>query len=151
MARPRLGDSESKRLQMVITEDELQAIDDWRFANRVDSRSEAIRRLCQMALNADQYIKETLILLDKTNANLNAFGDKISDLIENDAEFYPVVEEVFNSIGQLRRDVKFIRDNLDKATLTEGVVKNPALGHLAIEDRFKVVKDLLQRGKENEK
>jgi len=50
MARPKLGDSESKRLQMVITEDEVKAIDDWQFANRVPTRSEAIRRLCRMAL-----------------------------------------------------------------------------------------------------
>jgi len=54
MARPKLGkgDSESKRLQIVITESELSAIDDWRFANRISSRSEAIRRLVQQALSA---------------------------------------------------------------------------------------------------
>lgn len=54
MARPKLGRgaSESKRLQMVITEGELAAIDDWRFANRISSRSEAIRRLVQQALAA---------------------------------------------------------------------------------------------------
>lgn len=54
MARPRLGDSESKRLQMVITEKELDAIDEWQHANRISSRSEAIRRLCQMALRYDR-------------------------------------------------------------------------------------------------
>ncbi|HEV7415060.1 MAG TPA: hypothetical protein VGN98_02815, partial [Tianweitania sediminis] len=51
MARPRLGDSASKRLQMVITEDELEAIEDWQFANRVPSKSEAIRRLVQIGLS----------------------------------------------------------------------------------------------------
>lgn len=52
MARPRLGESETKRLQMVITEDELAAIDEWRFAKHIGSRSEAIRRLCAVALGA---------------------------------------------------------------------------------------------------
>lgn len=53
MARPTLGESESKRLQMVITEDELSAIDDWRFANRIASRSDAIRRLCKIGLESE--------------------------------------------------------------------------------------------------
>jgi hypothetical protein len=50
MARPKLGASDSKRLQMVITEDELKAIEDWQFENRVPSKSEAIRRLCQIGV-----------------------------------------------------------------------------------------------------
>lgn len=50
MARPKLGESESKRLQMVITEDELSAIDTWQHDNGVASRSEAIRRLVQIGL-----------------------------------------------------------------------------------------------------
>jgi len=50
MARPKLGTSETKRLHMVITEDELAANNDWRFANRVSSLSEAVRQLLQKAL-----------------------------------------------------------------------------------------------------
>jgi hypothetical protein len=60
MARPKLGDSESKRLQMVITENELSEIEDWQFANRIPSKSEAIRRLCQIAIHLDPMI-DTLI------------------------------------------------------------------------------------------
>lgn len=62
MARPKLGDSESKRLQMVITEDELTAIEDWQFANRVPSRSEAIRRLCQIGLRSDEDLEDQVDL-----------------------------------------------------------------------------------------
>lgn len=71
MARPRLGDSASKRLQMVITEDELKSIEDWQFANRVPSKSEAIRRLCQMGLVAhqrsDDAAKRSRKILDEAN------------------------------------------------------------------------------------
>ncbi len=81
MARPRLGDSESKRLQMVITEDELKAIDDWRFENRIENRSEAIRRLCQIAIYAmgkldphaeayDEYAKKNLQSIEKISGLL---------------------------------------------------------------------------------
>lgn len=54
MARPTLGDSDTLRLQLKITADEVDAIDNWRFANRVPSRSEAVRRLCEIALSASQ-------------------------------------------------------------------------------------------------
>jgi hypothetical protein len=53
MARPKLGDTETERLQLKITTAEIEAIDDWRFANRIPSRSEALRRLCQMALTIE--------------------------------------------------------------------------------------------------
>lgn len=53
MARPRLGESETKRVQLVITEEELTAIENWRFDKRIPSKSEAIRRLCQIGLFVD--------------------------------------------------------------------------------------------------
>lgn len=53
MARPKLGESESKRLQMLITDDELAAIERWQHKNCIASKSEAIRRLCQIALMVD--------------------------------------------------------------------------------------------------
>lgn len=53
MARPKLGTSETERLQLKITADEVRAIDDWRYANRVPSRSEAVRRLVRLALTAN--------------------------------------------------------------------------------------------------
>jgi hypothetical protein len=57
----------TERLHMLMTPDELKLIDDWRYSNRVASRSEAVRRLCQIGLaleplieKADQYAKETM-------------------------------------------------------------------------------------------
>ncbi|MDX0510651.1 hypothetical protein GOL87_26750 [Sinorhizobium medicae] len=50
MPRPKLGVSDTERLQLKITRDEIKAIDDWRFSNRVPSGSEAVRKLCQLAL-----------------------------------------------------------------------------------------------------
>lgn len=63
MARPKLGDSETERLHVKITADEIKAIDDWRYANRVPSRSEAVRRLCRMALIQEElkpYIEKNI-------------------------------------------------------------------------------------------
>lgn len=51
MTRPPLSkDSPTVRLHMKLTKDELRQIDDWRFSNRVATRSEAIRRLVAVGL-----------------------------------------------------------------------------------------------------
>lgn len=41
------------KFQMMLSESEAKMIDDWGFSNRIRSRAEAIRRLCQMALYVD--------------------------------------------------------------------------------------------------
>jgi len=53
MARPRLGESPTTRMNLVITAVEIKAVDDWRFENRVPTRSEAIRRLIEIALKSE--------------------------------------------------------------------------------------------------
>jgi hypothetical protein len=50
MARPRLGDGKTERVHLVITDSEIDAIEAWRFRNLVQSKSEAIRKLCQIGL-----------------------------------------------------------------------------------------------------
>jgi hypothetical protein len=44
-----------KRLQVILAEDELAAIDDWRFARRMPSRASAIRELLKRGLAAEGF------------------------------------------------------------------------------------------------
>ncbi len=44
------GLSRGTRLQIMLDEDELTAIDDWRFKQRMPSRASAIRELLRIAL-----------------------------------------------------------------------------------------------------
>ncbi|RYG55738.1 hypothetical protein EON80_30250, partial [bacterium] len=46
-------DKKTERLHMLISPSELDAIDTWRFENRIGTRAEAVRRLCQMGLVID--------------------------------------------------------------------------------------------------
>lgn len=39
------------RVPIMMSESELKAIDDWRFENRIATRSDAVRRLCQLGLH----------------------------------------------------------------------------------------------------
>jgi hypothetical protein len=44
-----------ERLQIMLTEDELSAVDDWRFEKRMPSRASAIRELLKRGLSAEGF------------------------------------------------------------------------------------------------
>ncbi|NVP55989.1 hypothetical protein [Mycoplana rhizolycopersici] len=62
MVKPR-----ENRVPIMMSDAELKAIDDWRFANRVATRSEAVRRLCQIGLQVEEPL---LKLFDSARAHL---------------------------------------------------------------------------------
>ena len=45
-----------ERLQIMLTEDELATIDDWRFARRMPTRAAAVRELLKRGLAAEGFI-----------------------------------------------------------------------------------------------
>jgi hypothetical protein len=51
MADPTRGE----RLQIMLTQDELDALDNWRFAKRMPSRASAIRELLKRGLAAEGF------------------------------------------------------------------------------------------------
>jgi len=42
-----------ERLQIMLTQEELRALDDWRFASRMPSRASAVRELLKRGLSAE--------------------------------------------------------------------------------------------------
>ncbi len=44
-----------ERLQIMLTKEELEALDNWRFAKRMPSRAAAIRELLKRGLNAEGF------------------------------------------------------------------------------------------------
>jgi hypothetical protein len=48
--------SRPERLQIMLTEDELAALDDWRFQRRMPSRAAAVRELLKRGLAAEGVI-----------------------------------------------------------------------------------------------
>jgi len=47
--------SRGERLQIMLTEDELRVLDDWRFSRRMPSRASAIRELLRRGLTAEGF------------------------------------------------------------------------------------------------
>jgi hypothetical protein len=46
-----------ERLQIMLTLEELEALDNWRFARRMPSRASAVRELLKRGLAADGFIR----------------------------------------------------------------------------------------------
>ncbi len=46
-----------QRLQIMLTEEELAAIDDWRFSRRMPTRAAAVRELLKRGLAAEGFLK----------------------------------------------------------------------------------------------
>lgn len=44
-----------QRLQIMLTDDELSAVDDWRFTARMPSRASAVRELLKRGLSAEGF------------------------------------------------------------------------------------------------
>jgi DNA-binding Xre family transcriptional regulator len=49
MAEP-IRETKTERVQLLMSQAELEAIDEWGWTNRIRTRAEAIRRLCRIAL-----------------------------------------------------------------------------------------------------
>jgi hypothetical protein len=57
-----------ERLQIMLTREELRALDDWRFAKRMPSRASAVRELLKRGLTAEGFT------LAKDGAKSQSFG-----------------------------------------------------------------------------
>lgn len=47
--------SRAERLQIMLTKEEVKALDDWRFAKRMPSRASAVRELLKRGLAAEGF------------------------------------------------------------------------------------------------
>lgn len=50
-----MSSSRGERLQIMLTDDELTALDDWRFSRRMPSRAAAVRELLRRGLAAEGF------------------------------------------------------------------------------------------------
>ena len=64
-----------ERLQIMLTDDELRAVDDWRFAARMPSRAAAIRELLKRGLAAEGYSETQLRTKSRDFGVLDPAGD----------------------------------------------------------------------------
>lgn len=55
-----MTDLKDQRIQVLMSEAELQLLDDWSFAKKIRSRGEAIRKLCRVGMAIEPHLKTVL-------------------------------------------------------------------------------------------
>lgn len=71
-----------QRLQIMLTDEELQALDNWRFEKRMPSRASAVRELLKRGLSAEGFT------IAESGAKSQSFG-----MIEADEEPAPPMQK----------------------------------------------------------
>lgn len=103
-------DKKTLKFQMMMSPNEAKELDDWMFENRVRSRAEAIRRLCQIGLAADKYfIPMCDGYVDVFNAAL-----EVAEQTDNEADaikIFDSVSKIAESFTRLRGAVLPMRRN----------------------------------------
>jgi metal-responsive CopG/Arc/MetJ family transcriptional regulator len=54
-----MGSKRTEKIQVMLNDDEIKAIDDWRFENRLPSRAAAIRELLSRGLQSSEFGEPT--------------------------------------------------------------------------------------------
>ncbi|MDH6265353.1 chromosome segregation ATPase [Rhizobium sp. SG_E_25_P2] len=99
MVKPR-----ENRVPMMLSNEELEAIDAWRFQNRISTRSEAIRRLCKIGLMLDAK-------LTPTYTAMKAHAAALTDLTQH-------LNEFIGNVGYRNKEIKQIALEMGHSSVT---------------------------------
>lgn len=125
MVKPR-----EKRVPIMMSEEEMTSIDDWRFANRVATRSDAIRRLCQIGLKTSEV---TDVLRDG--------GTELSDLLSQAfKDAFPDDDEASPDTTEALRHLVAIEEVASKILIALGGVLDAATAMHAFESAEQAIK-----------
>ena len=84
------GEQKTERFNMFMSPSEMKAIDEWAWKNKIRSKSEAVRRLCQMALILD----ENLVNISERNEYLKEQNDRAKSAIDDLDKYLDGLEDI---------------------------------------------------------
>lgn len=90
-------ENKTERVQLLMTPSEVEAIDDWGFKNRIRTRAEAIRRLCQYGLVYDREVRAAVDMVIATILNSQSRERPGLSKEERDALYQNMAISLFNA------------------------------------------------------
>ena len=121
----------TERFNMFMSPSDLDSIEEWQFANKVASKSEAVRQLCQIGLTADRefqelasnclhaYITSTKVLDSLVERNRPSGTNDFSEFVDRYLASIKDLIELSREIGDLSSKAQRVslsfRDQYDKA------------------------------------
>lgn len=146
MVKPR-----ENRIPIMMSDQELQAIDDWRYENRIATRSESVRRLCQIGLQADEtykMIQEQLEVTIKQNVQVTSAvlfenqAKSIEQFIEHYKSLLDGNVKILNSLKRLTQ-IAFGASEQSGLMSAEGEIENLISEAKKIKEEYKIPKVVL--------
>jgi hypothetical protein len=128
-----------QRVVTMMSPSELEAIDDWMFKNRIRSRGEAIRRLCQVGIIADDRAEEIVEAIFEHNQSLKGTVDGFVEVLSTDRE--DLESDLVTLFGD---SLIGIVDDFSKLGLLVGSALEPAKqmkARAGIEDALQALRD----------
>jgi len=110
------------RIPIQMSASEVKAIDDWSFENRIRSRSEAIRRLCQLGLTSssmkDNFTKHhnSLITLVRFLAELTNSGQLEFKNPEPYDKYISIIKELIDTTYEVQ-SIAYISQRAETDTI----------------------------------
>lgn len=74
-------EKKSLKFQMMMSPQEAERLDDWMFQNRLRSRAEAIRQLCQIGIIADEYVEKLNVAARDMLEASHEFGKSVDPFL----------------------------------------------------------------------
>lgn len=117
------------RVPMMLSDEELNKIDDWRFANRIGTRSEAIRRLCQIGMILEERLQNLRSLAESAHS---AFDSSDASLLRWTNGEWLETEETEDEIQRMREvarlhSLEVSHEVLDLIALSDAMRKEKSL------------------------
>jgi len=102
-------ENKTERVQLLMTPSEVEAIDNWGFANRIRTRAETIRQLCAFSIAAIPLAEYASIIVRQYNKMKEYAADNKTDSIESD-QLYSLLNDLLITIDVLCREKKTIEN-----------------------------------------
>ncbi|WP_216330641.1 hypothetical protein [Rhizobium sp. X9] len=108
-----------QRVVTMMSPSELDLIDEWMFKLRIRSRGEAIRRLCQIGIRADENVRSVWKLSEKAFTNRADDAKVMVALLGEDPDGLDV------------EDVRLLAADIIKSAMDDQMALNEAIMHLS--------------------
>lgn len=125
------------KFQMMMAPGEAEILDDWMFKNRVRSRAEAIRRLCQIGISVSERSSEIDRILNKLSGSLASISvddiripagtlraeaiKTLLDLIEKLSNFIGSNSGVFVELNRIQQSIHAATEEGDIDVIVENM------------------------------
>ncbi|WP_312806653.1 hypothetical protein [Agrobacterium cavarae] len=136
----------------MMSDEELEAIDDWRFKNRIATRSDAVRKLTKIGTLTDEWI-------DRAGQIIDAAQEKYLDKITRFADMHPESLDDIHEVSMLLSAawVEVVRVSVAASELRshgnvqEAIAAADAVLDRTLEDRAPFFKEHLQSASGDDK